>query len=152
MKESNKKGSFRSAQTFSIAPLAAYQQTLTQQMRLLTEIKTVLPEALAEHILHCVYQPTQIILYTDSASWASQLRFYQSPILDVAVSTLKKPTIKLKIKLLDSAVSINKTRTPILPSQQTVLILQNQANAMQSDALQQALAKLADTLNKRVNH
>lgn len=66
-----------------------------QQQDLLSVVKSVLPENLAEHTLHCVIHDATLLVYSDAAVWSSQLRFYQAAILAMVGQSVKRIQIRL---------------------------------------------------------
>lgn len=139
---------FQSAHAFGMAPIAGLQRTLAQQAQLLREIQLILPKPLAGHVIHCVLHAKQVTLFTDSASWASQLRFYQAAILQVC-TPLAGSAMKLRIKLLHREYRPPNQRKPRLPSLTTVHTLQSLVKTT-DDELSQSLARLAQTLSQKL--
>ena len=74
-------------------------EQVKQQQDLLSIVKRVLPENLAEHTLHCVIHDVTLLIYTDMAVWASQLRFYQETILATITPLVEKPIKRVQIRL-----------------------------------------------------
>ena len=66
----------------------------------LSSVKSALPENLAEHTLHCVIHDATLLIYTDAAVWSSQLRFYQTKILDIVALQMKHPVQRVQIRLV----------------------------------------------------
>jgi hypothetical protein len=89
---------FKSALEFHNQTLDKLVTRLDEQKDLLSMVKSVLPENLAEHTLHCVIHDSTLLIYTDAAVWSSQLRFYQNTILAIVEQGLKRIQIRL-IKL-----------------------------------------------------
>ncbi len=73
---------------------------IEQQKNLLVVVKSVLPENLAEHALHCLIHDDTLLLYTDAAVWSSQLRFYQEAILTALSPLSEQPLKRLQTRLL----------------------------------------------------
>ncbi len=72
---------------------------IEQQKDLLTVVRSVLPESLASHTLHCVIHDTTLLIYADAAVWSSQLRFYQTVILDKISTVVESPVKRIQIRL-----------------------------------------------------
>ncbi len=89
---------FKSALEFHNQTLDKLVTKIDQQKDLLAVVKSVLPENLAEHTLHCVIHDSTLLIYTDAAVWSSQLRFYQTAILTIVEKDVKRIQIRL-IKL-----------------------------------------------------
>lgn len=139
---------FRLAQTFQNRSLAAVQGRLGQQQALLQRIRNKLPPELAHHLLHCVADRNKLVLYTDSAVWASQLRFYKQAVLD-ATQAAEHPCDKMLVRLADRMEA--NPRSPDkaqLPSAENIALLQKSADELGDSQLQQALRRLGATLAK----
>ncbi len=87
--------SFKSALEFHNRTIDKLVTQVEQQQDLLSMVKSVLPEMLAEHTLHCVIHDTTLLIYSDAAVWSSQLRFYQAAILNVVEQSVKRVQIRL---------------------------------------------------------
>jgi hypothetical protein len=141
---------FKLAQSFQNRSLDVLHSRLNQQQALLRGIRSALPLALSSHVLHCVVNEKKLLLYTDSAVWASQLRFLKQEILQAA-STLRQAQLdKLQIRIL--ADQINESprtgRKANLPSEEKIAMMRDQANSIQGSQLGQALQRLSTTLAK----
>lgn len=143
---------FRLAQTFQNRSLAAVQGRLGQQQALLQRIRNKLPPELAHHVLHCIADRNQLVLYTDSAVWASQLRFYQQEVLEAAAAA-EHPCAKMQVRMLTELpeASPRPTDKAQLPSAETIAMLQKSADELGDSQLQQALRRLNATLAKLKN-
>lgn len=139
---------FKLAQSFQNRTLVVFQSRLEQQQSLLRRIRNALLHPLASHVLHCVANEKKLLLYTDSAAWASQLRFLQQDILQAAGNAQAHPFEKLQIRILTNQLSGNPRteRKANLPSTERIMLLNNQANALGDSQLQQALQRLGATL------
>ena len=78
-----RKNCFKSALAYEGKILSAYKYQIDLHNRLLRIIKSALPEHLSSRVLSCVVSGKKASLYTDSAIWSSQLRFYHQSILQV---------------------------------------------------------------------
>jgi len=88
--------SFKAVLEFHNPAIDKILMQIEQQKILLSVVKSVLPENLAKHALYCVVHDTTLIIYTDSAVWSSQLRFYRATIL----AAVEKPIERIQIRLL----------------------------------------------------
>jgi hypothetical protein len=86
---------FKSVSDFHNHTLDKLVTQMDQQKDLLSVVKSVLPETLSEHTLHCVIHDATLLIYTDAAVWSSQLRFYQAGILAVLENRVKRIQIRL---------------------------------------------------------
>lgn len=140
---------FKSALEFEGKVFTRYKYKIEAQTRLLEIIKAVLPENLSCHALSCVISEKKVLLYTDSAIWSSQLRFYHKTILRALVNSQQGTFQLLQIKV------IPKTKDPLqmsllnLPSAENISSIFEQANARDSDdMLKKSLFNLATTFKK----
>jgi hypothetical protein len=120
---------------------------VSEQLAVLQSIKAVLPKNLANHALHCVINGNKLLLYTDSAIWASQLRFYDRAILAAAIApTTTKPVALLQVKVLSAFTGISRKKRAYIPSQLVVDEIRANSCAINDPELKQALGKLSATL------
>lgn len=145
----SKKTAFKSALDFSNRQLIISQEIIASQIALLTEVKSALPKELARHVLHCVQSDKKLLIYTESSSWASQIRFFSMDILTKinAAKQLKLSSIQLRI-FSELSYQIS-PRTAKLPSSDSLEILNKQFknSDVNNDILKQALHRLVKTLN-----
>ena len=89
---------FKPAHRLESQPLALWLSILDEQAKLLHIIQKNLPANAAQAAKHCVLSKGQLILYAESAAWASQLRFMQAQImaglLDKGVTQVKSLQLK----------------------------------------------------------
>ena len=141
---------FKSALSFQSRTIARFYDKIEQQKQLLQQIQSVLPDGLKRHARHCVISNKKLLIYTDSAAWASQLRFYNKPIL-AAIAPITRESVELmQIKLLATpTVDGTKTKRPAnLPSLDKIDIIRNQGLATSDEKLKHALLKLSATLGR----
>jgi hypothetical protein len=119
---------------------------ISQQLTTLGKIKAVLPEDLADHALHCVCNNKKLIVYTDSASWASQLRFHGDKLLAAVANCSSVAT--LQVKIIATSADTKPKRKALIPSQTVAdgILLQSQFSS--DPYLKQALGKLGATLTR----
>ncbi|WP_020483775.1 DciA family protein [Methylomonas sp. MK1] len=150
MKNSEKP--FRPVLDFGSRSLAWCLNQVTAQQVLLGIVKSALPTALAEHAVHCVASGSQLLLYCDSASWASQIRFFNRAILDKLHGAGHPYIVRLQVRIVPPiAESVQPKRVPCLPSVENIGLICDQAQrGDELDVLGAALARLGATLNKRL--
>lgn len=141
--------SFQSILNYPQKLFAIYQHKINQQHQLLALIKKVLPAELARHALYCVDKKTKLLLYTDSASWSSQLRFFHQAMLDTLHEHGFKQTETIQFKVMAPLRGEKKPSHARIPSRENIELLGKQAEQQQDRDLQRALAKLKRTLDKR---
>jgi hypothetical protein len=143
-------------QTQALKPVLAYPNRTTdqlclkikQQSELLGRIKSVLPTELAGHVSHCVVNGKKLLVYTDSANWATQLRFYGATMLTVFESAHSAPiaTIHIKINHLSASAQANSKRKAIVPNPSVAYEIHKLSLNTTDHQLKQALDKLSSTL------
>ncbi len=137
-------------------PILAYpNKTLSQlsfqtsrQLAVLEKIKVVLPENAGNHALHCLVSKKTLLVYTDSANLATQLRFHSEAMLDAANASATVKLSALKVKILPAYEQRKQKREPNLPSPLTVKLIAANSQAMQDPQLKAALLKLSSTLSR----
>lgn len=138
---------FKNALNFSNRTTVQFQLTIEKHQKVLQVIRSSLPEALANEAKDCVVKDTKLLIFTASAAWASQLRFY-SPAIRTAVNAKCNEKIdKVQLKVLEpEANNIQSKPAPNIPSLENIeLIRNNQLDAPDSD-LKLALLNLSQTL------
>ncbi len=145
----NKTSSFKSITALQSKTLSQLQLQIIAQQQLTQRIKAVLPEILAKQVLHCILKNNQLLLYTHSANWASQLRFYSHVIIEattvpngVAITTLQTRVIA-KPSVLEAD-----TRKINMPSAEKIEFLTTYSDSIQDEQLKIALLKLTFTLTQ----
>jgi hypothetical protein len=101
--------SFKSVLDFHNQTLDQLRAQTTLQQDLLVTVRRLLPEDLSPHVQHCVIREHSLILYTDSAVWSSQLRFYSKVLLAGISSWRNYPIAQLKVKLIADQTIFSKT-------------------------------------------
>ena len=124
--------------------LARYKYQITKQNQILNIIKKGLPKNLSTHTIACAISNNKLSLYTDSAAWASQLRFYHQAILQNLAKAKQVHIISLQIKVIPPALE-NKTKNKPkknLPSVKNINDIFEVADAQPEGDLKNALLRL----------
>jgi hypothetical protein len=126
---------------------------INQQLAILEHIKAVLPKELADHALHCIFNNKnpnnkKLLIYTDSAIWASQLRFYGKTILTVIESVTSDPVSAIQVKVINVLETANtrKKRMAAIPSQSVADEINSFNLTVTDTKLKQSLEQLSLTL------
>lgn len=101
--------SFKSVLEFHNQTLDQLRAQTALQQDLLARVRSVLPDNLNSHVHHCIVRGQSLILYTDSAVWASQLRFYSKALLSGMSSWCHHPLEQLQVKLITDQEIFSKT-------------------------------------------
>lgn len=141
---------FKSSLNYPNRSLANIFSQVEEQNKVLHQIRKVLPTQLAQHTCHCVIKNKKLILYTDSAAWASQLRFYNKEILSKIAPFTRESIDILQIRIFtDSTIKLPDTEKSVnLPSAENIDIIYKQALDAPDDILNRALLKLSKTLKR----
>ena len=145
----SKKSVFKTALDFEIRPMVKCLEKIAEQKQLLSLVRMVLPISIAEHAVHCVLNEARLVVYTDAAVWASQIRFYQDAILSKMHATGRVKVSRIHVKLIQPIAMPVLHRAAKLPNYDTVNAILSQVNDKSNDVLDLALANLARTLLKR---
>jgi hypothetical protein len=126
---------------------------INQQLAILEHVKAVLPKELADHALHCLFHDKKpnnkkLLIYTDSAIWASQLRFYGKTILTAIESVTSDPISAIQVKVINLLETANtrKKHIAVTPSQAVADEINSYSLTVTDPQLKQSLDKLSSTL------
>jgi hypothetical protein len=145
------KSVFKSALDFPTRQLALSLAIIAEQKNLLAVVRTALPPEIAENIQHCVRSGNRLLLYTASASWASQIRFFSMDIVNKLAASGQQNIISLQVRITPQLEQQYRRRSASLPSVENMALLAQQVNGVEKcDVLKSALARLAKTLEKRI--
>lgn len=141
---------FQTSLSFQNRTIAYFFSQIEQQKRVLQRIQSVLPETLAKQARHCLIKDQKLLIYTESAAWASQLRFYNSAIL-AAIAPLTKASIeKMQVKIIAERTGLisGSIRKANLPSVEKLAIIRQNSLNIADDHLKLALLRLTATLER----
>lgn len=62
---------FKAALSFPNRTIAYFYSQIEQQKQVLQRVHDVLPATIAHHVIHCVVNGKKLLVYTDTAAWAS---------------------------------------------------------------------------------
>jgi hypothetical protein len=126
------------------------QQTASEQCRLLKIVRQILPQALAELVAGCVLKNAELVILTESAASASQLRFYGPDIRDTlnAKSPSRIESVKLRV-IQPLKIGTSPRPTQKIPSLKSIQMLRECARFSADADLRRSLIILADTLERQ---
>ncbi len=141
---------FRKSLAFPNRTMVYLHSQIEQQQRILKQLKAALPDDLAKHTKHCLIKDHKLLVYTDSAIWASQLRFYNTAILTTIQTLVKSPIDNLHIKIISRTTGLIETtqRKANLPSLEGIDLIRKHSLSITDDKLSLALLKLSTTLKR----
>ncbi len=143
------KKSFKLSLACENRTIAYFYSQLEQQKKLLHHLQAVLPEALAAQVRHCLVKDHKLLVYTDSAVWASQLRFYNKIILASVAPLSKQSVDTLQIKIMESLTGGGRpSRKANIPSASTIAVIRTSGLTVSDNQLKQAMLKLSATLER----
>lgn len=103
-----------------------------------------IPESLAAGVRFVSYQDGELVLQTDNATQASQLRFRQQEIMaDLRHEEAFEFVWKLNIKVQPRRYSLKKPPEPMTLSKENARLLKEEAGHTKDKALREVLEKLA---------
>ncbi len=141
---------FKPALSFPNRTFAYLYSQIEQQKQALQKIHEVLPAALGQHALHCVVHGKKLLVYTDTAAWASQLRFYNRAILAAIAPVTRESVSIMQIKINMGAIEAapRAPRKPNIPSAEQIELIHSHSLTVADEPLKLALLKLSTTLKK----
>ena len=142
--------SFKRSLSFPNRTMAYFYSQIEQQRRILQRIQDVLPDALAKPARHCLIKDKKLLVYTDSAAWASQLRFYNSAILAAIVPLTGTPVESMQIKIITGQTGLiaGAKRKAKIPSVEKIELIRHHSLTVSDNQLSWALLKLSATLKR----
>ncbi len=145
----SKKNTFKSALSYEGKILENYKYQLHIQNEILKIIKSSIPFKLSHHVLYCVVSEKKVLVYTNSAAWSSQLRFYHQQMYQALLMSNYTTFETLKIKIIPPTIAPNNHNKPtIIPSAKHINLLREQAENQPDEALKKALLNLAKTFKE----
>ncbi|QJD29530.1 DUF721 domain-containing protein [Methylococcus geothermalis] len=131
--------------------LGACLVRLENHRKLLETIRRGLPPPLATHCLDCVASDGTLVLYAESAAWASQLRFYLPRIIEELAKEGQGRFRQGKVKTLPLALAAPRAAPPRpgpnRPVPATIAALEAAARASEGE-IGAALVRLCGTLRR----
>jgi len=146
----NRKNFFKSALSYDRKLITSYKYQIDIQSKLLQKIKLKLPGELSTHVLYCVISGKKISLYTDSAIWSSQLRFYHHTLLQAAQDFNQGSFETLQIKIIPKVREVDVKQVKKIPSIENIDCILSQAENQTDLKLKNALLKLGKTLQNKI--
>ena len=148
-----KTSSFKTALSFKSRAITHLYIQIEQQKQILRCIHGILPVAMAKHVQHCVVNGKKLLIYTDTAAWASQLRFYNSTILKAIAPLTGVSVSMMQVKIMvEMSRSLPPSRKPIIPSAENIGFIHSHGLTVSDEQLKLALLKLSATLAKLSKH
>jgi hypothetical protein len=144
----NRNNFFKSASTYEGKIISRYKGQIEIQNKLLKTMSSALPAHLSDHALFCTISGKKIILYTDSATWSSQLRFYTKNLLQAILVSNRGNFEDIKIKIIPKIKEKEKQKPIKLPSSKNIDFIFNQAESQTDEKLKKALLNLGTTFSK----
>lgn len=128
-----------------LAPLLAQARL---HMQLLAKIRQALPEPSGSHCLYCVLRgDSRLILYVDSAAWATKLRFHQLEIQSALSEIGPLKSIQIRV-LLPGRETEKRLQAAKIPSPQALDQLAKIAAASCDPEIKRSLKRLVCTLQR----
>lgn len=116
---------------------------------ILRRLRQALPGFLADHCLACVAREDCVVVYTDAAVWATQLRFTLPTALPQLRAGFDGNWQRIQVKILhDSRPTYQETPTRV-PATKVVAEIEAAARDTSSEPIRQALQRLTHTWRMR---
>ncbi len=119
--------------------IARHSEALMQLQR---RLRDLLPSPLAEHCHVANARGRTIIVYVDSAAWATQLRFLSDQLAKALLGD-SGGRLQVRVKPSSRSPSRRPGRPPLRLSPDNARLLQEAAETVSDEALGQALRRLA---------
>ena len=141
---------FKATWAFQNRTMAYFHSQIAQQQRILQLTQSVLPDNLAKQIRHCLIRDDKLLIYTDTAAWATQLRFYNTMLLSAMGSLTRPPIKQVKIRLITRPTGrvLTPQRKANIPSVANIENIRNHSETISDEPLSMALLNLSKTLQK----
>ncbi len=129
---------------------ARLQEQVSEHIHLLRIVRQILPESLADLPVGCVRKNAELVILTESAALASQLRFL-TPVIQEALNTMDPPRItSIKPRVIPPLkTDITRHTAPNVPSLESIKTIRGCGNFFSATDLRQSLITLADTLEQQ---
>jgi hypothetical protein len=125
----------------------AIRTQIQKHRQMLDLAKKALPGFLAVHCVDCVIKPDRLIIYVDSAAWASQIRFYVPSVLSRLEQSTGYRFKDLQIRNFVSTVGESFGRPRRVPPPNFVAeLIKNSALSTSSGEIKDALLRLSATI------
>ncbi|MEE9354597.1 MAG: DciA family protein [Methylococcaceae bacterium] len=126
-----------------------YLEKIKQHQTLLMVCRSALPFEMKEQLTACVLKNSTLILYTDSASWATKLRFYQDSILQALATEGFSYVVLTKFRILPQAEDLQKNiRIPKQPSTETLERMEAEAKHNGNPQIKASLLALVHSIKR----
>lgn len=148
---SKKKALFKTPLFYKNRTISGFLGQLDYQNQILRRIQTVLPETLAKHTLHCLIKDKRLLVYTDAAVWATQLRFHNKILLASIIPFSSSPVETVQVRIINEHTGLNLQsvrQQARIPSLEIINVIQNHSLSVSDKHLKLSLQKLSSTLKR----
>jgi len=148
-----RKNHFNSVLSYTSAVTLNFSEIINQQRMLQETICRSLPDHFSAHITNCIKKEKTIIIFTSSATWASQLRFLNQPIMAALRANGENDISETKIRVLPKSLSPKPHKRPAKKLSATSLnIIHSNALALTNNSeLASAFLRLHNTLKNKMS-
>ena len=148
MRKNSRTRYFKPITLFHKRLTAQYQSRIDLHRKALQAIHRVLPKKLALQAHDCVINDRKLLIYTHSAAWASQLRFYSRELQSSVSSAILRPIDKVQLRILHQRVEKAVHRTANIPALENIELIRGNALSTPDSKLKSALLNLSHTLRR----
>jgi len=107
-----RKNHFNSVLSYTSAVTLDFSEIINQQRMLQETICRSLPNHFSAHITNCIKKDKTIIIFTSSATWASQLRFLNQPIMAALRANGENDISETKLEYFLNRYRLNPIKDP----------------------------------------
>ena len=141
---------FKRSLSYDNRILATILANVEKNRHLLTLTQSCLPDTISTHIIGSVIEQTKLIVYVESAVWATKLRFHGKSLLR-KINKFNLPVIdKVIVRITTELRGDNaRHRLPNSPASTSITAIQHSAQGTEGE-LQKSLFRLSETLKSKL--
>lgn len=138
---------FCSPLNYQSSVLSGLLNQINEHGKILAQVKAVLPPNLSVHVIYASVINRRLLVYTESAVWASQLRFYNEVLRAAASGYCGKPVESMQIKILETKATKVLAKAKI-PSLSAIKTIESDARCISDARLKNSLQGLCSSLKR----
>lgn len=140
---------FKYTLAYNTQGMARILANIEKNQQLLNRVRASLPGNISAHAVGCVITNDRLLVFAESATWATRLRFHANSLL-AKVNGPGYPVINKVIIRMTTGVNkpIERKQSPKNPTLSSIEAIQHSAHATDGE-LQKSLLKLSKTLKSR---
>ena len=146
-----RKTTFKAVLSYHNRASAVLLKQLVIHQKILALVHATLPKNLAKQATDCMLKGRKLVIYTNSAAWASQLRFYSPALLPIINAQTSESIELIQFRILQPDTSIHvqkKLRAALLPSANNVSLIHKNIINTPDSKLKESLFRLNNKLKQ----